>query len=985
MGLIAKLPFGSLVSQLNTASAIFGAASVALIYSVMQGIVSGIIVRSKDNAVRTAIASRLAGAAAAIFLAFCAPFWIVSNRMDPAAFHTFLFLGLTRLLLSYTGSGSAILLCVLSFFYGVAVTEYATLVLFVPIFAGTVFLTMWARENISRVQLLSASLCALAGLSAYFLVAWAFYGSEGYFLREYVGYFDVLWFMWRDQVWSLTRSLPRVGWIIVVFMSVTPFLTSLSVGRRALNEEKDWTYYLLHIVLSGLAVCVLLNVKFAPWPMSMGRLQTMPYVLNAAVFGYLVAYWLLLCATLWEDSELGGHRFIRRFAGPVIALAAFAVLGIAPFRNLAISDGRQCDFVNEFASEMVACLEDRTWLVTDGSIDDHLRIAGMEDGRELHLLNVFADSNHVGNRHALKELDSPRLKNLAQMGMFTLVSEWVQDNQGDSLIAVAPLPDIWVAAGLTVLPRNLVFLGTSNTNELQSDTILSEHVAFWERITPILHNAEPLDTKGKWLKAHMVRQSGLVANNLGVLFEDLGNKDLAFRAYSQSRSLDTNNVSALLNQAAMIEGGYGTGGSNEILNEIKALSGRQDPRRLWALSRSFGYVRSPEAFVQLGMTWTLSGRSGVAVTGLQRALELAPEEKRDRVKLTLAGVYMLQDEKAKSENIYREVLTHDPKNIAALLGLSRTLRAKGDLEGAESCLTGAQTAGAPRMHVAMEWAHLNLAAGEPDRARIVLEELLQYESANLHILALLAEILLHQNDRTRLEGLLNDLYRVKNGDGLEAYIRAELALRDRDIEGAHQHLMEALRVWPKHTGLLPKALRLELLLPDKKDILLAHAIRLLKIDPKNVLANYVMGTLQLTDGKYELAEDSFRRSLETRRSPEALNDLAWLVFRKRGYEEAEKLARESLELNKKIYATWDTLGEILMRTGRLTEAEEAFEQSLSLFQGDMRVLLNMAELKSLQGDKKQALEMLGRVKAQSHLLPPEDQARLNDIRDKVEG
>lgn len=983
---VTALHVGSVVTRLNLASALFGALSVALIYSVVKTIVSRVIVPSKDNALRVVLASRLAGVASAVFLAFCCPFWIVSNRLDPAAFHTLLFLALTRLLLSYTRSGSAVLLSFLSLLYGIAITEYVTLTLFVPIFVSAVILSMWARENISKLQLLSASLCSIAGISAYFLVAWAFHGSDGYFLREYVGYFDVLWFMWRDQVWSLTRSLPRVGWLIVIFMSITPFLTALAVGRRALNEEKDWSYYILHMVLSGLAVCVLLNVKFAPWPMSGGRLQTMPYVLNASVFGYLVAYWLLLPAIWWEGSELSGHRFIRRCAGPVIAVAAFSLLAWAPFRNLEASDGRQSRFVNEVASEMVKSIDDRTWLITDGSIDNHLRIAGMEQECELHLINVFADQNHIGNKHALAELDSPRLRNLAQMGMFTLVSEWIRDSEeGSQSIAIAPIPDIWIAGGLTPVPKRLLFIGAEDTDNLQPQSMLEEHLAFWNRITPVLHESEPGDSLSRWLKRHLVRHSGLVANNLGVLFEDLGDEDLAYHAYAQSRSIDTNNVSALLNQASMIERGFKTDDSSEVVAEVDALSSRKDIQRLWALSRTFGYVRSPEAFVQSGMTWTLSGRPGVAVSGLQRALEMSPEDEQDLVKLTLAGVYMLEDEKLKSEKLYKEVLAKDPKNVAALLGLSRTLRSIGDLPGAEQFLTDAQNAGAPRMHVAMEWAHLNLAAGKPDEARVVLEELLQDESGNLHVLTLLCEILLHQNDKTRLDTILDSLYRVPNGEGLEAYVRSELAFRDRDIENAHQHLIEALQVWPNHSGLLSKVLRLELLLPGKKEMLRRHAIRLLGIAPNNILANYVMGTIHISNGEYDLAEDSLRRSIAARKSPEALNDLAWLLFRKSNYGEAEKMARESLQLNSKIYATWDTLGLVLMRTGRLNEAETAFKESLSLFQEDMQVVLNMAELRLLQGNKQQSAKMLERISPRSHQLPPEDQERFTKLREKIGG
>jgi tetratricopeptide (TPR) repeat protein len=983
-----KVQICDVVTRLNLVSALSGSLSVALLYRIMTDAVSGIIVTGKDNAARAATAARLAGLGAALFLAFSTPFWIASNRAIPLSFHILILLCFVAMLLRYVRSGSGVLLCILGFLYGIGIVEFASLVLFAPIFAFVTIASMWYREDVNKAHITVASLSTLIGLSLYFLVAWLFWRSEGFLIREYTGYFEVLWFMWRDQVWSLTRSLPKIGWMILIFMTVTPFLTSLAVGRRALNEEKDWTYYLLHVVLTGLAVCVLLNVRFAPWSMTgIARIQTTPYLLNACVFGYLLAYWYLLPAALWQGSDRRVHAFLRKCMGPVIAIAGFIVLCLAPFRNVHEADGRQCRFINVIANEIVTNLKGRSWLVTDGFMDDHIRIAAREAGADVGIINPRQPASGIGNKIALQKLDSPRLRNLAEISILTLLQEWLaSEDDATETVAVMSIPDLWIGAGFKVVPNNLNFLGSADAMEDTPAELMSDHSAFWDRILPLLQGTEPGDRMLAGSRAHLIRHAGLVANNLGVLLEDLESPSLAFEAYSKAIEIDEDNLSALLNQAAMVASGFQTDEAARIEQRVKVLKNRRGSgiRKLWALSRYYGYVRTPETFAQIGLAWALSGRPGVAVSGLRTALQLSGRDQSQTVKLSLADVYLKQQEEEKGEAIFAQVLEEDPGNAKALLGMTRALRKKGDLAGAELFLQKAEQAGAHRIQASLEWASLNVAAGKIAEARIVLEELTSLHPKLTIAQMMLADTLLHQNDRDELSDFIANLHSLPQGDGIASYVRAQMAWKEQDLATTRRELEQALQVWPSHQLLISQLLRLDLL-EGEEDSQRRHALRLLKLDPQNPLGNYTIGSLHIVSREYELAEDSLRRSLDARRSPEALNDLAWLVFRKRGYEEAEKLARESLELNKKIYATWDTLGLVLMRIGRLEEAEEAFKQSLSLFQGDLRVLLNMAELKSLQGDKKQAREMLERVQSQSHQLPPEDQARLKDIREKLGG
>ncbi len=85
-------------------------------------------------------------------------------------------------------------------------------------------------------------------------------------LRGHHAFGEVLWSLWRDQWFLLARSLPSQGWLVVLIVTALPAAVALMVSRRALNDENDWTYIVLHLVLTGLSVAVLLNAPIAPWP-----------------------------------------------------------------------------------------------------------------------------------------------------------------------------------------------------------------------------------------------------------------------------------------------------------------------------------------------------------------------------------------------------------------------------------------------------------------------------------------------------------------------------------------------------------------------------------------------------------------------------------------------------------------------------------------------------------------------------------------------
>jgi len=985
--IVSALPFGGLAFRLNALSALCGALSVWLIYEIVAGAVFGLIDVSDSNRLKARIAARLAGVAAGVFLAFCIPFWIVSNRAHTLSFDILMLLCATWLLVLYAKTGLQRFVMLFTFLFGMGIVESSTFLALAPFFGVYLVLLLWRQGHLRVRSVAGVLCCAVLGLSLYFVTAWAFYGSDGYVFRGYLSYLQILRFMVRDQYFEVTRSLPRIGWLLILCVTAVPWAVCAGVARRALNEEKDWTYYVLHVVVSALAVAVLWNVKFAPWPMlGHGKLLVAPYVLCASLYGYLIAYWYLLPGAWWPDTESRRKLWLKKWLGLVVVVPGLGLLCIAPFRNVGQADARPAGIINSYAAEILNSMQNRSWLITDGTLDGNLHVLAGERRRDLKIVNLRAAGHEVYMRYVASLFEKPRLKNLARIGLLPLVQEWLESEKDAAQdVAIVSDPDLWAGVGLTAVPMKLAFFGTRDPSGLDLDGIVAEHERFWAEVVPLvragLSSAGPTASIARLALAHMSK----VANNLGVLLEDLGRQEQAFKAYRKAREIDPENLSALLNMVAMLDGGHKSPRGEELRGElIEVVDNLKKRYHIWSLAQRYGYVRLPQAFVNLGWTWALSGQRSLAVSSLKKAMSLLPDDKRSSVKRTLADVYFLKGEDEESEVLYRELLAENPASTHGLLGLARLAARELRFEQATDLLRKAEQAGAPQERMDLEWASMFVKKGDAARARKILEELVENKPNYRQGWALLIAVLVHQNDGDTLAQYIPRIEEQEEQRGLLSTIaRGHLAMLQNDLEAARRHFESALALRPDNIQALELLLRLDVIETREKDAA-EHVETLLQANPANALGNYILGSLQLENGEYALAEDSFRRSLEARKSPDVMNDLAWLLQSRNRYAEAEEFVRAALELNDKFPEVWDTLGVILMRTERLTEAETAFRRSLGIFRGNLEVFIHMAELQIMRGDKGRAQEIIDMLSGKRSQLSSESQDKLASLRRKVE-
>ena len=982
--LLAAMPLGSLSVRLNVFSGLCGALSVWILYEVVSRTLSLVSEHAEARGSWIRVAPKLGGIGAALFLAFCVPFWMVSNRAHTASFDILLLLASGLLLVRYAETGCDRTALVFAFLFGLGVVEFPTFVVFAPLCGLCILLLLWRNEELGWGRVTRMLLCSVAGLSLYLIAAWVFYGSEGYQWREYNSFFKILRVMWAGQYSLLAHSLPREGWLLVLLSTVLPWLTVLLVARRGLGkEEHDWGLVILHVVMSGLVIAVLLNVSpLSPWTLiGRSRLLVTPYVLAASSFGYLLAYWLLAPSGWWAASESVVKRWLGSWLGVLFVVPAVCLAAIMPFRNWAAADARGSRFVNVYAKYALENMGTREWLVTDGTIDKHLLIAAAEAGRPIKLLNLRAGRSGGYLNYAASLFETPGLKNMARIGLLPLLQEWLdRDPEIADKLAIMTAPDLWLGAGFTAVPCRLVFTGTRSAEDGSPLGLLVEHERFWAETAGLIAEAKAANGGLAGMGQGFLRHMSLVANNLGVFMEDRGRPEEALVAYTKARELYSGNVSALLNLSLLAKKGVAVPDQQRIEGELQQLAGNAGTRpHIWALSRNYGYVHSPGVFADLGLGWVLSGQPGMAISGFRKALELSQGPGKTAIKERLAGTYLLQHEDEESSALYYELLVENPENPMALLGLSRIALRKGDTQEAEELLGKAERVGTSKLAMALEWANYYAVVGKLDQARIALEEIVDLEPGQLRAWAMLSDVLFAQDDVDALRASAEKLADIPGSAAVLSGVNGRIAWKQNDLLTARRYFREAAINAPSDLQLHDQLMRLELV-TGESDRALELARQILATDRGHGFANYIIGNSHIASGELDLAEDSLRRSLDRRSIPQVCNDLAWVLQLKGKFAEAEELARKAVASDDQVYAYWDTLGVILMRQTKLNEAEKAIRHALSLNQKDLGVFVHLAEAHLLKGDRQAAEDVVAMVSGKRDQLSPEATEALHDLR-----
>ena len=793
------------------------------------------------------------------------------------------------------------------------------------------------------------------------------------------------------------------GWLFVAVFSTLPFVIMLFSSGKAYNEKPGLVQWLFHCSMtfvSIIAVATPLSPSSQMEPIGILPVATSAFA--AIVAGHLLSYW-------WIYRT----RMIGRVAGGILAF----VLVVSCAWNLFTFDRAHGAFADKVAGKVLDGLGERTWLVTDGTLDDHLLLAAAEKGRELNLVQLARDLDTAYLDRLSKVVTEKNVggsKNEAltlslSLGVLPFVQDWfAADPSVAKEVAIYGAPDLWYSADLKPVPEVLFF---------GADPARTPDWGLWRELDGLLaapkgwgsyrmHEIEnPVDRMRLSIRRHL----GMVANNRGVYLQDEKKDDEAFEMYERVlKEIDADNVCSLFNEIEMMNAGYAKAKNKkqELERQLKVIVDDKKRRYIvWRLGSYYGYIRNPDMFIRLGFAWARSGRPGDALSQIKRAIDFVPTEKRQVLLNMMAALYASENDSRKSRKIYEAVLAKDGNDHDALIGMMRLELMNGDQEKALRYLEKAMKS-ADGNRAKIEFAMVQMMKNDFASARKQLKSVTDAEPKNMQAWSLLAAVTMQECDAAKDEKVRKQLEQELSNSILPAMERqansafdyyvqttkAFLLLRQGDAKRreARDAFATAAKVRPDIQATQDLVLGLDISLDDKTEAE-RHARDVLRRNRDAPLANYVMGSLALGKGEYREAE-AFLRKAATAQKPNVLglNDLAEVLRRNGKLKEAEVYARQAVKLGPNLYVAWETLGSIIMDAkGDLKEAETCIRKACEMSKGkngreeDVRMLVSLARVQLLKGDKQHAVISIRKVQKRISELSDFEKKEFEELRKRA--
>ena len=798
-------------------------------------------------------------------------------------------------------------------------------------------------------------------------------------LVSYLGIALSLYFFFGTTFQSPLKNL---RWMFVLFFTVIPFVVAVAAGKLAFERKPNLIMYIFH---AGLAVTAILSVAtpFSPSTLlePLGVLPVIPSIFAAYIAAYVITYYYVLVR---QQYLVIGYTC----GGTLLAVLLFAV-----FFNFFMFDTCRGKFADDIAREIIHDLGDREWFVSDGSLDNHIKLIAAAEGKKLNVISLKDDLNSNYLKELAKVISEANLGGernsdlvlSANLGVLPFLQDWLAiEKNPEALVAIFGAPDLWYSVGKTPIPERLFFGADKNREVGSIDSLMTilDVPDGWGSLS-IYKVKNPVERMRLELRRHL----GFLANNRAVYLQDVGDEDEAFRLYELVRNhVDSDNLCALFNLFEMARQKHPKAllKKNEYDRELKQIVDDPSRRyRLWSLANYYGYIRSPEIFIRLGFTWARSGRPGEALSQIRRAIDFIPTDRRASLLNMMAVLYANEDDRAKSRRIYESVLSKNANDHDALMGMMRLSLLEGKSEEATAFLERAAAAGEIAGNVEIEKAMLYLMKGELNDARTILQKIADKDQNDMRAWSLLAATLMQIADASKdpaekkaieLELETNVLPTMEKAttNPYDYYVqstRAFLLLRKgaETRKAARDAFEQAMRARPDITSTQDIVLGLDISLDDPVAAE-RHARDILRRNRTAPLANYVMGSIALRANNYDDAERYLKRAADHERGVAlAMNDLAEVYRRKKQYAPAEKYARMTIEKEPKLYVAYETLGSILMDSdGNLDEAEENVRKAVELSKvngraEDVRMLVSLARVLLKKDDKAGARATLRRV------------------------
>ena len=969
---IPKFPFMAVMAALlgggNVIAPLSGAVSVVMLFGLIAAFV-GWRVRDEKALEQKDTIVLVAAATAAVVFMFTPCVMSAATHLEPRMFDfAWLLVSFAVAIPFFRGAPGGAALCapLLGAMAALGFMDSALFVMFLPFYF--VLVAMMSVRSKKKPYL------------PLFLFVFAFLVAAGVALNAFD--IDVVEFL-RQKATELSEYVTTSGWMFVALFSTLPFLTALFSSGKAFGEKPGLVQWLFHGAMAFvaiLAVATPLSPSALMEPYGICPVVTSAFA--ASVAGYLTAYG-------WENRK------------SVVGLVGLGVIGFVLAVNAVwcffAFDGNIGLFADKVAEKILTDMGDRRWLVTDGSLDSHLSLVADKMGKKVNLISLARDLDkdyltelgELVKREGVGGSKNGMLQLSLSLGVLPFVQDWFSSDPSVAKeVAIFGAPDLWYSAGLSPVPEFLFF---------GADESRVPDWSAWKQFDKILEVPEgwgsyasrkesnPVNRMRNSLRRHL----GFVANNRGVYLQDKKRDDEAFAMYELVlKEIDRDNICALFNEVAMVGQNHksAVAKKRELEQMLKtAVDDKERRYLLWRLGTFYGYIRNPDVFVRMGHAWARSGRPGDALRQIHRAIDFVPSDKRTILLNMMAALYASENDQRKSRQIYESVLAKNEKDHDALIGLMRLELLEGNGTKALDYLQrAAATSEGKRGNI--ELAMAAMMKNDLTGAKELIKKVTDADPKDMQAWSMLAAVTMQQIDAAKgdkakavlmkeLENSVLPTMEKQARDQFDYYLQATkgfvlLRKGEENRKKAREAFVAAAKARPDIAATQDMVLGLDISLDDKEGAE-AHARDVLRRNRNAPLANYVMGSIALNNGKYTEAEAFLRKAAD---APQpvvlALNDLAEVLRRNKNLSEAERYARKATEKAPNLYVAWETLGSVLMDANRnLDEAEMAIRKACQLSkdktgrEADVRMLISLARVQLRNGDRTHAKMTVRKVES----------------------
>ena len=937
------------------------------------------------------------GFVAAYLLTFLTPTWSASTRLESGMFDLLLALAAINLCPRLESDAKFQRLSLMVFLVALGVADTAAFLLLLPFFAYWVFHIFWQTER--RSVLVKCVL--LAGVAGVALAVYACWSNTGTPFSNR-GLRSVLASLARGFAYhhwdELQGFFPRSGWLLVSIQVMLPAAVLLFGQELLFKQRRARTLTALFLAaLMGLPT--LLNLSIAPF-LVFQHTDHLP-VFGAALVAAAVAFSAAACLVftgpndMLNDVDLSLKRDVklqRRFMVmhtiacgllPVILLLALVV----PWRSFRAVDARRGAFADMFARELLAAMNGRTWLVSNGYLDNHLVVQADMLKQPLVLVTLRRQESqrdreplkrHIAADPLFNGHNRQRLQNALSIGTVRFLMEWFKtDADAGRNAMVFTTPDLWTACGYRAVPEGLAFGGIRSEQSPELKGIVEKNKAFVARLLPFL---ERQGTEASYLTAlrEMLRmKAGLAVNELGALLDEANESESAYQAYGRANQIDPLNISAAINVYALVAVKKV---HPEMLDVLKkrvrtVLSGRKyQTQGAVGIVQNYGTVRQKAFYRQQSALWLTRGSSEVAVEKNKKALALS-EQTGAAAMVENASFYFQAGDSDKAESCYLSALEIDASNKEALAGISMLMALKQDAQMAERWLKRALAAGVDKDAVLYQTIKLALLKADTALALRMLKEATAKFPADFRYWYLYADILLRQGDKQALEfEVLPSMQEaLKNPNHFVIQAIRGFLLRSKGpkfYKEARLSLFRALSANAALPDVWNAILEIDMALNDLT-FMEADSQKLLMTEADHALANYLMGAALIRRGALKESEDFLRRSIETLPTAVAYNDLAENLRLQTKPWEAERAARQALSLTPNLLPALDTLAGVLLDLGKCEESAQLAARAVAARPNYMPYQLTLLRAEVRLGRKDKVRQRM-KLFEQAKFAIPED-------------